>query len=167
MVPHTRSKKWRFAFQTFTETTATAPSTLGFGITHQPHEGGDGPERGTKLLCSGPGPWVEGSSGPIGRSKVQFDPSHCRVCVQHLDQSCKTCFGHDRLRAVTRASAHPYFAVGSLGRGIAEPSEAQSPVGRTPTTFLGRLGTNRTLGPTIRSLGLRSDSDFPCFKSTT
>jgi hypothetical protein len=68
---------------------------------------------------------------------------------------------------VTRASAHPYFAVGSLGRGIAEPSEAQSPVGRTPTTFLGRLGTNRTLGPTIRSLGLRSDSDFPCFKSTT
>jgi hypothetical protein len=37
-----RSKKWRFAFQTFTETPATTPSTLGFGITHQPHEGGDG-----------------------------------------------------------------------------------------------------------------------------
>ena len=40
MVPHARSKKWRFAFQTFTETPATTPSILGFGITHQPHEGG-------------------------------------------------------------------------------------------------------------------------------
>jgi hypothetical protein len=49
MVPHTRSKKWRFAFQTFTETTATAPSTLGFGITHQPHEGGDGAKCGAKF----------------------------------------------------------------------------------------------------------------------
>ena len=35
-----RSKKWRFAFQTFNETPTTTPSTLGFGITHQPHEGG-------------------------------------------------------------------------------------------------------------------------------
>ena len=42
MVPHTRSKKWRFAFQTCNETPATTPSILGFGITHQPHEGGDG-----------------------------------------------------------------------------------------------------------------------------
>ncbi len=37
---NTRSKKRRFAFQTFTETPANTPSTLGFGITHQPHEGG-------------------------------------------------------------------------------------------------------------------------------
>ena len=37
------------------------------------YEGGDGPERGTKLLCDGPGPWREGSSGSIGRSKVQLD----------------------------------------------------------------------------------------------
>jgi hypothetical protein len=37
-----RSKKQRFAFQRFTETPTATPSTLGFGITHQPHEGGDG-----------------------------------------------------------------------------------------------------------------------------
>jgi hypothetical protein len=37
-----RSKKRHFAFQTSTETPATTPSILGFGITHQPHEGGDG-----------------------------------------------------------------------------------------------------------------------------
>lgn len=36
------SRKRRFAFQTFTETPATSPSIVGFGITHQPHEGGDG-----------------------------------------------------------------------------------------------------------------------------
>ena len=30
-----------FAFETFTET-PTTPSTLGFGITHQLHEGGEG-----------------------------------------------------------------------------------------------------------------------------
>ena len=44
-----RSKKRRFAFQTFTETPATAPSILGFGITHQPHEGGDGAKCGAKF----------------------------------------------------------------------------------------------------------------------
>ena len=44
-----RSKKWRFAFQTCTETPADTPSTLGFGITHQPHEGGDGAKCGAKL----------------------------------------------------------------------------------------------------------------------
>jgi len=33
-------KKRGFAFQTFTETAATTPSILGFGISHQPHEGG-------------------------------------------------------------------------------------------------------------------------------
>jgi hypothetical protein len=35
-----RSNYRRFAFQTFTETPAATPSILGFGITHQPHEGG-------------------------------------------------------------------------------------------------------------------------------
>ena len=49
MVPHTRSKKQRFAFQTFTETPATTPSILGFGISHQPHEGGDGAKCGAKF----------------------------------------------------------------------------------------------------------------------
>ena len=49
MVPHARSKKWRFAFQTFTETLASTPSTLGFGISHQPHEGGDGAKCGAKF----------------------------------------------------------------------------------------------------------------------
>ena len=44
-----RSKKQRFAFQTFTETPADTPSTLGCGITHQPHEGGDGAKCGAKF----------------------------------------------------------------------------------------------------------------------
>jgi len=35
----TRSKKQRFAFQTFTETPPATPSILRFGISHQPHEG--------------------------------------------------------------------------------------------------------------------------------
>ena len=46
---HSRSKKWRFAFQTFTESPAATPSILGFGITHQPHEGGDGAKCGAKF----------------------------------------------------------------------------------------------------------------------
>jgi hypothetical protein len=49
-----RSKKQRFAFQTFTETPPATPSILGFGITHQPHEGGDGAKCGAKFadtLC--------------------------------------------------------------------------------------------------------------------
>ena len=44
-----RSKKWRFAFQTCTETPATTPSILGFGISHHPHEGGDGAKCGAKF----------------------------------------------------------------------------------------------------------------------
>ena len=43
------SKKRRFAFQTFTESPTTTPSLLGFGITHQPHEGGDGAKCGAKF----------------------------------------------------------------------------------------------------------------------
>jgi hypothetical protein len=43
------SKKRRFAFQTFTETPGTTPPILGFGITHQPHEGGDGAKCGAKF----------------------------------------------------------------------------------------------------------------------
>jgi hypothetical protein len=49
-----RSKKQRFAFQTFTETPTTTPSILRFGISHQPHEGGDGAKCGAKFadtLC--------------------------------------------------------------------------------------------------------------------
>jgi hypothetical protein len=49
-----RSKKRRFAFQTFTETPVITPPALGFGITHQPHEGGDGAKCGAKFadtLC--------------------------------------------------------------------------------------------------------------------
>ena len=49
MVPYTRSKSGRFAFQTFTETTATTPSIQGLGITHQPHEGEDGAKCGAKF----------------------------------------------------------------------------------------------------------------------
>ena len=44
-----RSKKRRFAFQTFTETPTTTPSTLGFGISHQPHGRGDGAKCGAKF----------------------------------------------------------------------------------------------------------------------
>jgi hypothetical protein len=47
--PHTCSKKQRSAFQTITETPTTTPSMLGFGITHQPHEGGDGAKCGAKF----------------------------------------------------------------------------------------------------------------------
>ena len=36
-------------FQTFTKTPAATPSTLVFGITHQPHEGGDGAKCGAKF----------------------------------------------------------------------------------------------------------------------
>jgi hypothetical protein len=39
-------KKRRFAFQTFTQAPATTPSTLGFGITHQPHGSRDGAKCG-------------------------------------------------------------------------------------------------------------------------
>jgi hypothetical protein len=49
MVPHMRSKKQRFAFQTFTETPPATPSILRFGISHQPHEGGDGAKCGAKF----------------------------------------------------------------------------------------------------------------------
>jgi hypothetical protein len=49
MVPHMRSKKQRFAFQTFTETPVATPSTLWFGITHHPHEGWDGAKCSAKL----------------------------------------------------------------------------------------------------------------------
>ena len=44
-----RSKNWRFAFQTFSETPARTPSTLGFGIMHQPHGSGDGAKCGAKF----------------------------------------------------------------------------------------------------------------------
>ena len=52
MVPHPRSKKQRFAFQTFTENPTATPSILGFGITHQPHEGGDGAKCGAKFAAT-------------------------------------------------------------------------------------------------------------------
>jgi len=44
-----RSNKRQLAFQTFTETPAATPSILRFGITHQPHGGGDGPKRAPKF----------------------------------------------------------------------------------------------------------------------
>jgi len=47
-----RSKKQRFAFQTFIETPTTAPSILRFGITHHPHEGGDGAKCGAKSAAT-------------------------------------------------------------------------------------------------------------------
>jgi ABC-type Fe3+-siderophore transport system permease subunit len=52
MVPHMRSKKQRLAFQTCTETPAATPSILGFGISHQPHEGGDGAKCGAKFAAT-------------------------------------------------------------------------------------------------------------------
>jgi hypothetical protein len=68
MVPHMRSKKQRLAFQTFTETPATSPSILGFGITHQPHEGGDGAKCGAKFAATPRVIYIEvtgESQGPI------------------------------------------------------------------------------------------------------
>ena len=52
MVPHPRSKKQRFAFQTFTETPAATPSILELGITHQPHGSGDGAKCGAKFAAT-------------------------------------------------------------------------------------------------------------------
>ena len=37
------------------------------------YEGGDGAERGAKLGATARKPWGKGSSGSIGRSKVQLD----------------------------------------------------------------------------------------------
>ena len=37
------------------------------------YEGGDGAERGAKLGATARKPWEKGSSGSIGRSKVQLD----------------------------------------------------------------------------------------------
>jgi hypothetical protein len=50
--PRTCSKKQRSAFQTITETPTTTPSMLGFGISHQPHEGGDGAKCGAKFAAT-------------------------------------------------------------------------------------------------------------------
>ena len=44
-----RSKKHTYAFQTFTETPTNTPSIQGLGISHQPHEGGDGAKCGAKF----------------------------------------------------------------------------------------------------------------------
>ena len=37
------------------------------------YEGGDGAERGAKLGATARKPWGKGSSGVLGRSKVQLD----------------------------------------------------------------------------------------------
>ena len=37
------------------------------------YEGGDGAERGAKLCATARKPWEKGSSGVLGRSKVQLD----------------------------------------------------------------------------------------------
>jgi hypothetical protein len=39
------------------------------------YEGGDGAERGAKLGATARKPWGKGSSGSIGRSKLQLDLS--------------------------------------------------------------------------------------------
>ena len=70
-----RSKKQCFAFQTFTETPTTTPSTLGFGITHQPHEGGDGAKCGAKFADT---PHVI-SKEVNGASEMREEIEHCSL----------------------------------------------------------------------------------------
>lgn len=57
------------------------PPTCGNGITRHPHEGGDGAERGAKLGATARKPWGKGSSGSIGRSKVQLDQTEVSSAV--------------------------------------------------------------------------------------
>ena len=42
------------------------------------YEGGDGAERGAKLGATARKPWGKGSSGVLGRSKVQSDQTETR-----------------------------------------------------------------------------------------
>jgi hypothetical protein len=45
------------------------------------HEGGDGAERGAKLGATARKPCEKGSSGVLGRSKVQFDQTELSSAV--------------------------------------------------------------------------------------
>jgi hypothetical protein len=45
------------------------------------YEGGDGAERGAKLGATARKPWGKGSSGSIGRSKVQLDQTEVSIGV--------------------------------------------------------------------------------------
>ena len=45
------------------------------------YEGGDGAERGAKLGATARKPWEKGSSGSIGRSKVQLDQTEVSSAV--------------------------------------------------------------------------------------
>jgi len=65
------SKKLRFAFQTFTETPANTPSTLGFGMTHQPHEGGDGAKCGAKFAATPHDIYLEVTQPWASRRRLQ------------------------------------------------------------------------------------------------
>ncbi len=47
------------------------------------YEGGDGAERGAKLGATARKPWGEGSSGPIGRSKVQLNQTDGSMVSVH------------------------------------------------------------------------------------
>jgi hypothetical protein len=74
MVPHMRSKKQRFAFQTFTETPPATPSILRFGISHQPHEGGDGAKCGAKFADTRRVIWIEVTGVRSEWKKVRDQP---------------------------------------------------------------------------------------------
>jgi hypothetical protein len=81
-----RSKKRHFAFQTFTETPTNIPSIQGFGITHQPHEGGDGAKCGAKFadtLCItiSKGSGIPDQAPPLGREP---DHNYNDTCLRLL-----------------------------------------------------------------------------------
>ena len=65
-----RSKKQCFAFQTVTENPTATPSILGFGITHQPHEGGDGAKCGAKFADTPHVIYIE----VTGASQIRKEP---------------------------------------------------------------------------------------------
>ena len=81
------SKKRRFAFQTFTETPGTTPPILGFGITHQPHEGGDGAKCSAKFAdtSASPSPSLVAGNGPKPPSRILH--GSCQMAIPPENRS--------------------------------------------------------------------------------
>ena len=71
--------------------------TCEFGITRHPHEGGDGPERGTKLGATARKPWGKGSSGVLGGSNVGARDGCSREEVGRDTVSCPSALQEARV----------------------------------------------------------------------
>jgi hypothetical protein len=78
-----RSKKQRFAFQTFTETPTNIPSIQGFGITHQPHGIGDGAKCGAKFAATPHVIWIEVTSASQMGKETRKNPCRWAFSAQY------------------------------------------------------------------------------------